>query len=67
MPGYSMVRATVLLDGFVAATWEIAEGGVVVRPLQPLAGTDVDEVLAEGARLAAFLDLDGERVVMPGT
>lgn len=60
MPGYSMVHATVLVDGFVAARWEIIDGVVVVRPLEPL--QDADAVLAEGARVAAFLDLTGGRV-----
>lgn len=60
MPGYSMVHATVLVDGFVAATWTIEDGTIAVHPLEAL--PDVDEVLAEGARLAAFLDLDADRV-----
>ena len=55
-----MVHATVLVDGFVAATWTIEDGTIEVHPLEPL--PDVDEVLAEGARLAAFLDLDADRV-----
>ncbi|MNP85832.1 hypothetical protein D3C76_1857410 [compost metagenome] len=49
-----------LVDGFVAATWTIEDGTIAVHPLGPL--PDVDEVLAEGARLAAFLDLDADRV-----
>jgi len=61
MPGYSMVHATVLVDGFVAATWTVDGGVLAVRPLAPLPAGTEDDVLAEGARMAAFLDLD------PGT
>lgn len=64
MPGYSMVHATVLVDGFVAATWLVDDGAVVVRPLEPLRPSDEDEVLAEGARMAAFLDLDADRTAI---
>ncbi|WP_282945564.1 winged helix DNA-binding domain-containing protein [Cellulomonas endometrii] len=62
MPGYSMVHATVLVDGFVAARWTVADGTLLVHPLQPL--RDPDAVLAEGARMAAFLDLDTDRVTI---
>lgn len=62
MPGYSMVHATVLVDGFVAGTWTVEDGTLVVHPLQPLLGADQDAVLAEAAAMAAFLDLDGDRV-----
>lgn len=60
MPGWSMVRATVLVDGFVAATWEIAESRVVVRPLRPLTSAEQDAVLAEGAAAAGFVGADAE-------
>ncbi|QCB92273.1 winged helix DNA-binding domain-containing protein [Cellulomonas shaoxiangyii] len=60
MPGWSMVRATVLVDGFVAATWELAEGRVVVRPLRPLTPAERDAVGAEGAAAAAFVGADPE-------
>lgn len=62
MPGYSMVHATVLVDGFVAGTWTVEDGTVAVRALEPLTGAHRDEVLAEAAGMAAFLDLDGDRV-----
>ncbi|VTR76685.1 hypothetical protein CHMI_01448 [Cellulomonas hominis] len=62
MPGYSMVHATVLVDGFVAARWTVEDGTLLVHPLQPL--HDPDAVLTEGARMAAFLDLDTDRVTI---
>jgi hypothetical protein len=62
MPGYSMVHATVLVDGFVAARWTIEHGTLLVHPLEPL--PDPDAVLAEGTRMAAFLDLDADRVTI---
>ncbi|MFI7604534.1 winged helix DNA-binding domain-containing protein [Micromonospora sp. NPDC049366] len=53
----------VLVDGRVAATWKVADGGVLVTPLRPLAPTDHDAVAEEGRALAAFLtDGDGDRV-----
>lgn len=64
MPGYSMVHATVLVDGFVAATWTVADGSLAVHPLVPLPAGVEDEVLAEGARMAAFLDLDADGVTL---
>ncbi len=64
MPGYSMVHATVLVDGFVAATWTVADGTLAVRPLAPLPAGVADDVLAEGARMAAFLDLDPDGVAL---
>lgn len=62
MPGYSMVHATVLVDGFVAATWTVDDGVLAVHPLAPLPAGAEDEVLAEGTRMAAFLDLAGATV-----
>ncbi|WP_454049301.1 winged helix DNA-binding domain-containing protein [Cellulomonas sp. Marseille-Q8402] len=64
MPGYSMVHATVLVDGFVAATWLVEDGALVVRPLEPLRAAVEDDVLGEGARMAAFLDLDPARTTI---
>lgn len=58
MPGYSMVHATVLVDGFVAATWTVDDGALAVHPLAPLPHGAEDDVLAEAARMAAFLDLE---------
>ncbi|MBB2947965.1 hypothetical protein FB565_007736 [Actinoplanes lutulentus] len=54
-PGWSIVRPTVLVDGFVAATWSI-EGAVLrVAPFRPLSGKDQAAVEAEGERLLAFV------------
>lgn len=58
MPGYSMVHATVLVDGFVAATWTVDDGALAVHPLAPLPAGAEDDVRAEATRMAAFLDLD---------
>lgn len=64
MPGYANVLPTVLVDGFVRATWEVTDGDVVVHPLRPLAPADADAVLAEGEQLLPFLDLrDGDVVL----
>lgn len=60
-PGYSIVRPTFLVDGFVAGTWSAGPAGLVIEPFRPLA--DPDEVLREAARLLAFLQLpDGAEV-----
>jgi len=64
MPGYSMVHATVLVDGFVAATWTVDDGVLAVRPLAALPAGVAEDVLAEGARMAAFLGMDAERVAL---
>jgi hypothetical protein len=58
MPGYSMVHATVLVDGFVAARWEVHGDDVVVRTLRPLARSKRDGVLAEGETVRRFV-VDG--------
>ncbi|MBX9245158.1 AlkZ family DNA glycosylase [Actinotalea ferrariae] len=64
MPGYSMVHATVLVDGFVAATWELADGDVVVHPQRPLTPRERDQVAEEGERVRAIVGLaDGEVVL----
>lgn len=61
MPGYSMVHATVLVGGFVAATWTVEGDDVVVRALRPLAATERAAVLAEGEEVRRFVaDGDGE-------
>lgn len=59
MPGWSDVRPTVLVDGLVAAVWELADGAVVVRPLRPLTAAERDDVVAEGERVAGFVEADG--------
>lgn len=64
MPGYSMVHATVLVGGFVAATWELADGDVVVHALRPLTRTERGEVLEEGHRALALVGSAGGDVVL---
>jgi len=49
-----IIRGTVLVDGFVAATWKLGPSALTVTPLVPIA--DRDEVVAEAHRLAAFAD-----------
>ncbi len=54
------VRATVLVDGFAAAVWDIERSRdavvLVVRPLAPMSGRARNDVADEGARLLAFTD-----------
>jgi hypothetical protein len=56
-PGYSMVHATFLVDGFVAGIWEIKGDELRVAPFGPLASEEADAVRAEADRLLSFLDL----------
>lgn len=51
-----IIRGTVLVDGFVAATWKLALDALTVTPLAPL--RERDEVEAEAHRLVAFADAD---------
>ncbi|MEV0895862.1 winged helix DNA-binding domain-containing protein [Actinoplanes sp. NPDC049802] len=53
-PGWSIVRPTVLVDGFVAATWSRLGGTVTVEPFRPLAPADRAAVEAEAARVLDF-------------
>jgi hypothetical protein len=57
-PGYSMVHATFLVDGFVAGIWAVHPDGVRITPFRPLSGAGEAAVLAEAGRLLAFLQLD---------
>ena len=50
-----LIRGTVLVDGFVAATWKLAADALTVTPF----GALPPEVEAEAHRLAAFADFDG--------
>ncbi|SHN44359.1 winged helix DNA-binding domain-containing protein [Cryptosporangium aurantiacum] len=52
------VAATVLVDGTVAATWELREAVLTVRPFRPLPVGARQEIEAEGARLHTFLSPD---------
>ncbi|HEY3127450.1 MAG TPA: winged helix DNA-binding domain-containing protein [Candidatus Limnocylindria bacterium] len=58
---------TVLVDGFVGATWKIIrEGGratLQVEPVLPLGRRDTGAVAAEGERLLAFTDPQASREV----
>jgi hypothetical protein len=60
MPGWSIVRPTVLVDGFVAATWERKGPRIEIAPFRPLAPTDRSAVEAEAARLIDFVAPDSE-------
>lgn len=52
------IRATVLVDGFVRATWTVvhedAAAALCVEPFAPLTRAERDAVTEEGARLLAF-------------
>ena len=59
------VRATILVDGFVAGAWRVESGkgptALVVEPFRPLADAEREALAAEGARLLAFVaDAPGE-------
>jgi len=49
------VAQTFLVDGFVAGTWSVSGGRVVVEPFAPLSRMVQREVREEAARLEAFL------------
>ncbi len=59
MPGWSDVRPTVLVDGYVAALWDRADDVLTVRALRPLTAAERDDVMAEAERVAAFVGADG--------
>ena len=46
---------TVLVDGFVAGTWKLERGRVVVEPFAPLPRSARRELEDESTRLAEFL------------
>ena len=54
----SLVRATLLLDGFVRGTWTIAGGTLAVTPFSPLSKRETAAVTEEGHRLLAFAAAD---------
>ena len=58
---------TVLVDGFIAATWKIirdrGRARLQVEPVLPLGKRDTGEVAAEGERLLAFTDPQASREV----
>ena len=49
------VKSTILVDGFVAGTWEVENGRVRVEPFEPLPRAVRREVDDEAARLEAWL------------
>ncbi|GAA2799467.1 hypothetical protein GCM10020219_083270 [Nonomuraea dietziae] len=62
--GLSVAGArVVLVDGRVAATWNVKAGAVTVTPLRRFSRADRTTVAEQGRALAAFLsDSDGHRV-----
>jgi hypothetical protein len=60
----SMVRATVLVDGFVRGTWTIkrerSTAALTVELFAPLSAHDQASVAQEGARLLAFTSPDAD-------
>ena len=54
------MRPTVLVDGFVAATWSLAGSTLSIAEIRPLTGRVRAEVAAEGERLVEFAS-PGER------
>ncbi|MBG0563025.1 winged helix DNA-binding domain-containing protein [Actinoplanes aureus] len=58
MPGWSIVRPTVLVDGFVAATWSMKGATLTVAPFRPLGAAARAAVEEEGARLVEFVAPD---------
>ncbi len=62
--GVSVAGArVVLVDGRVAATWNVKAGTVIVTPLRPVSGADHTTVAEQGWELASFLsDNDSQRV-----
>ncbi|BAL86190.1 hypothetical protein AMIS_9700 [Actinoplanes missouriensis 431] len=59
-PGWSIVRPTVLVDGFVAASWWVSGSSLSIAPFRPLAERDRLEVEREGERLLEFM-VPGEK------
>jgi len=55
------ILGTILVDGFVAGTWAIEDGVLVVRPFARLARADREALAAEGERLLAFAAPGGPR------
>ncbi|MFC3687949.1 winged helix DNA-binding domain-containing protein [Aquipuribacter hungaricus] len=57
-----IIRATVLVDGFVAGTWRFetsgSRPGITVRPFAPLPATTQAQLAEEGARLLRAVDAD---------
>jgi hypothetical protein len=52
-----LFRPFALVRGRAVATWGLASGRVTVRPLEPIAGEDLDELRADADRVLAYLGL----------
>ena len=50
-----LVHATILVDGFVAGTWQLERGRVVLEPFGKLDGAVRRELKDEAERLEAFV------------
>ncbi|HWS39079.1 MAG TPA: winged helix DNA-binding domain-containing protein [Actinoplanes sp.] len=55
MPGWSIVRPTVLVDGFVEATWSVRGAVLTIEPFRPLTPGNRVAVEEQAARLMGFL------------
>lgn len=64
-PGYSVVRPTFLVDGFVAGTWEVTGGEVRIAPFRRLSDVDGAAVVAEAERLRGFIQAETVRLDQP--
>lgn len=53
--GNTEVPRSLLVDGFVAATWKEIKGRLTVRPFRPLTARERAEIEAEGADLLDFV------------
>ena len=51
----AMVHATILVDGFVAGTWQLENGRVVLEPFGKLSAETTRALRAEAERLEAFV------------
>ena len=58
------IHGTVLVDGFVAATWKLGRAGLTVTPFGRLGHRD--EIEAEGERLKAFAGFAGSATKFAG-
>jgi hypothetical protein len=61
-PGGGIIRATVLVDGLAAGTWQARRSvrhiDITVYPFQPLRETVISGIAAEAADIGTFLGLD---------